>query len=102
MPESRSTSRSGRFRGHDRLHQRELGLTGETVRQMSRGGALLLAVERSVRVATNLVEREALVAGCQRRFQDVVFHRLTAAFSFRLALTINALAPLVLVSPSAV
>ena len=65
------------------------------------GGRLFVGAERAVGVASQLFNRQALVARRQRRSQDFIFHRFTAAVSFRLALTMYALAPLVLVKPSA-
>ena len=83
------------------MQQRELRLARETAAQVLVGGTLFVGAERTVSVASELFNRQALASRRQRRSQDFIFHRFTAAASFRFALTIYALAPLVLVKPSA-
>src|SRR6185503_6918678 len=80
----------------------ELRLAVETAPDVEQGRRLFVGAERAVSVAAELFRRQALSARNERRTQDFVFHRFTAAFNFRLALTMYALAPLVLVRPSAV
>ena len=86
--------------GRHREQERKLRLAAETAANVRFGNGPLLDTERAVGVASQLFDRQALVARTKRRSQDFVFHRITAAFSFRLALTMYALAPLALVKPS--
>src|SRR6185503_112341 len=102
----RAVAHDLRFAGADaarrhRLPQRELRPAVETSPDVRGGRRLLLDPERAVRVTGELFGRQAPCARDERRPQDFAFHRFIAAFNLRLALTMYALAPLVLVSPSA-
>jgi hypothetical protein len=48
---------------------------------------VLGAIERTVRVSSDLIDRQTVGPGPQCSIQEFPFHRFTAAFNFRFALT---------------
>jgi len=87
-------------RAGERAQQREFRLTVRARLDVRGDARAFLRRERAVGVTAELVDRHAVGSGLQGAVEEFFFHLLTAAFSFRLALTMYAFAPLAFVSPS--